>query len=59
MHLAAVKGMSVQFQLPEGDIHSLVVITLPIFVTKSPQIFFGNVTDGHIIQKMENRILKN
>ncbi|MBW9235250.1 catalase, partial [Leptospira santarosai] len=38
--LAAVKGMSVQFQLPEDDIHSLVGITLPIFVTKSPQTFF-------------------
>lgn len=38
--LAAVKGMSVKFQLPEGDIHSIVGITLPIFVTKSPHTFF-------------------
>jgi len=38
--LAAVKGMSVQFQLLNGDITNLVGITLPIFVTKSPQTFF-------------------
>ncbi len=38
--LAAVKGMAVQFQLKEGNITSLVGITLPIFVTKSPQTFF-------------------
>ncbi|WP_017381269.1 catalase family peroxidase [Paenisporosarcina sp. TG-14] len=37
--LAAVKGMSVQFQLSEGIITNLVGITLPIFVTKSPQTF--------------------
>ncbi|MBE3102617.1 MAG: catalase family peroxidase [Bacilli bacterium] len=35
--LAAVKGMAVQFQLPTGDVTNLVGITLPIFVTKSPQ----------------------
>jgi len=38
--LAAVKGMSVQFQLLNGDVTNLVGITLPIFVTKSPQTFF-------------------
>jgi catalase len=38
--LAAVKGMSVQFQLSNGDVTNLVGITLPIFVTKSPQTFF-------------------
>ncbi|HLG28388.1 MAG TPA: catalase family peroxidase [Paenisporosarcina sp.] len=37
--LAAVKGMSVQFQL-NNDVANLVSITLPIFVTKSPQTFF-------------------
>lgn len=37
--LAVVKGMSVQFQLPNGGIANLVGITLPIFLTKSPQIF--------------------
>lgn len=38
--LAAVKGMSVQFQLNNGEVANLVSITLPIFVTKSPQTFF-------------------
>lgn len=38
--LAAVKGMSVQFQFSNGDVTNLVGITLPIFVTKSPQTFF-------------------
>jgi catalase len=38
--LAAVKGMSVQFQLLNDAVTNLVSITLPIFVTKSPQTFF-------------------
>lgn len=38
--LAAVKGMSVQFQLSNGAVTNLVSITLPIFVTKSPKTFF-------------------
>ena len=38
--LAAVKGMSVQFQLSNGAVTNLVGITLPIFVTKSPKAFF-------------------
>ena len=38
--LAAIKGMSVQFQLSDGAVTNLVSITLPIFVTKSPQTFF-------------------
>jgi catalase len=38
--LAVVKGMSVQFQLPNDAVTNLVSITLPIFVTKSPQTFF-------------------
>ncbi|WP_019415459.1 catalase family peroxidase [Paenisporosarcina sp. TG20] len=37
--LAIVKGMSVQFQLSNGGIANLVGVTLPVFVTKSPQVF--------------------
>jgi len=38
--LSVVKGMSVQFQLPSGEIANLVGTTIPLFVTKSPQTFF-------------------
>ncbi len=38
--LSLIKGMSVQFQLPSGEIANLVGVTIPIFVTKSPQTFF-------------------
>ena len=38
--LSVIKGMSVQFQLPSGEISNLVGVTIPIFVTKSPQTFF-------------------
>ncbi len=34
--LSVVKGMSVQFHLPSKEIANLVSITMPIFVTKSP-----------------------
>lgn len=39
-HLSIIKGMSVQFHLPSGEIANLVGVTIPIFVTKSPQTFF-------------------
>ena len=38
--LSVVKGMSVQFQLPSGEITNLIGTTIPIFVTKSPPTFF-------------------
>ncbi len=38
--LSIIKGMSVQFRLPSGEIANLVGVTIPIFVTKSPQTFF-------------------
>lgn len=38
--LSAVKGMAVQFRLPEGNVSNSVGATVPIFVTKSPQTFF-------------------
>ena len=50
--LSVVKGMSVQFQYPSGDIANLIGVTIPIFVTKSPATFFeilntvNSVKDG-------------
>lgn len=38
--LSVIKGMSVQFQLPSGEISNLVGVTIPVFVTKSPQTFY-------------------
>jgi catalase len=50
--LSVVKGMSVQFQYPTGEIANMIGVTIPIFVTKSPKIFFeilntvNSVKDG-------------
>ena len=38
--LSIVKGMSVKFHLPTGETTNLIGVTIPIFVTKSPQTFF-------------------
>lgn len=37
--LSPVKGMSVQFQLPDGNVTSLVSVTVPVFITKTPEAF--------------------
>lgn len=37
--LSVVKGMSVQFQQPSKEIANLVSVTIPIFITKSPETF--------------------
>jgi len=37
--LSVVKGMSVQFQSSSQDITNLVTVTVPLFVTKSPETF--------------------
>lgn len=37
--LSVVKGMSVQFQLPSKDSANLVGVTIPIFITKTPETF--------------------
>ncbi|OLN21770.1 catalase [Domibacillus antri] len=34
-----VKGMSVQFQLPDGKAANLVGVTVPVFITKTPEAF--------------------
>jgi catalase len=38
--LSVIKGMSVQFLLPSGEFAHLIGVTIPIFVTKSPQTFY-------------------
>lgn len=35
------KGMAVQFKLPDGEVTSMVTITLPIFFAKTPQSFIN------------------
>lgn len=37
--LSPVKGMSVQFHLPNGEITYLVSVTVPVFLTKTPEAF--------------------
>ena len=37
--LSPVKGMSVQFQLPNGKVTYLVSVTVPVFLTKTPEAF--------------------
>lgn len=37
--LVPVKGMSVQFQLPEGKVTNLTMATVPVFITKTPEEF--------------------
>lgn len=37
--LSPIKGMSVQFQLPGGSITNLVSVTVPVFLTKTPEAF--------------------
>lgn len=37
--LSPVKGMSVLFQLPGGDTTALVAVTVPVFLTKTPEAF--------------------
>lgn len=37
--LSPVKGMSVQFQLPNGQVTYLVSVTVPVFLTKTPEAF--------------------
>jgi catalase len=37
--LSPVKGMSVQFQLPDGNVTNLVSVTVPVFITKTPEAF--------------------
>ncbi len=37
--LSPIKGMSVQFQLPDGSITNLVSVTVPVFLTKTPEAF--------------------
>ena len=50
--LSVVKGMSVQFHLPSGEAANLIGVTIPIFITKSPQTFldilttFNSLKDG-------------
>ena len=48
--LSVVKGMSVQFQLPNEEIANLVGTTIPIFITKSPQTFFDILNTVHSFQ---------
>ena len=45
--LSVIKGMSVQFYLPSGENANLVGVTIPIFVTKSPQTFFEILNTVH------------
>ncbi|WP_419882930.1 catalase family peroxidase [Peribacillus sp. B-H-3] len=37
--LTPVKGMSVQFQLGNGEITNLIAVTIPVFFAKSPEAF--------------------
>ncbi|WP_318617039.1 catalase family peroxidase [Sporosarcina sp. YIM B06819] len=37
--LVSVKGMAVQFQLPEGKVTNLTMVTIPVFITKTPEEF--------------------
>ncbi|WP_210468047.1 catalase family peroxidase [Sporosarcina sp. 6E9] len=37
--LVPVKGMSVQFQLPNGKVTNLTMATVPVFITKTPEEF--------------------
>ncbi|TYR78823.1 catalase family peroxidase [Priestia megaterium] len=37
--LAPVKGMAVQFQLPDGSVTNMATVTIPIFFAKTPQAF--------------------
>ena len=37
--LSPIKGMAVQFQLPGGQVTNLVGATVPIFVTRKPEVF--------------------
>ncbi|WP_075618688.1 catalase family peroxidase [Paenisporosarcina indica] len=48
--LSVVKGMSVQFHLPNEEIANLVGTTIPIFITKSPQTFFDILNTVHSFQ---------
>jgi len=41
--LSPVKGMAVQFQLPDGEITNLISVTIPIFVAKTPETFIEMV----------------
>lgn len=48
--LSVVKGMSVQFQLPNEQITNLVGTSIPIFITKTPQTFFDILNTIHSFQ---------
>ena len=37
--LVPVKGMAVQFQLPEGKVANFTMVTVPVFITKTPEEF--------------------
>ncbi len=37
--LVPVKGMAVQFQLPDGNVTNLTMATVPVFITKTPEEF--------------------
>lgn len=56
--LSPVKGMSVQFQLPDGDVTNLVSVTVPVFITKTPEAFvemlrtFGDKSNLRDVVKM-------
>lgn len=54
--LSVVKGMSVQFRLPEGEITNLVGTTIPIFVTKSPRTFFEILSTVHSFQDFKPQL---
>ncbi|MBM7650563.1 catalase [Bacillus ectoiniformans] len=41
--LNPVKGMSVQFQLPNGEITNLANVTVPVFITKTPEAFIDMI----------------
>src|SRR5699024_6730585 len=41
--LSPIKGMAVQFQLPNGEITNLISVTIPIFVAKTPETFIEMV----------------
>lgn len=49
--LSVVKGMSVQFLYPSGDIAHLIGVTIPIFVTKSPATFFEIVNTVNSVKE--------
>ncbi|UQZ34068.1 catalase [Paenibacillus sp. PK3_47] len=49
--LSPAKGMAVQFSLPDGEVSSLVGVTIPVFFARTPESFVDIVQSVHQARK--------